>query len=169
MNLERKIKKNRKNQENIENNNTDSKIMEFSEELKREKRLEKNREAAQLFRQRQKAYIEDLEKKVNKVETENAQNLTKVELLKSENKIIKQQLEYLRKFISDAISLSLENNNSFFNNNQCNNSFNNAINNENNNQLNICKACNKPITTVSILNLNSLWHKECFICKKVNI
>jgi hypothetical protein len=41
---------------------------------RREKRLEKNREAAQLFRQRQKQYLEELEKKVDELATENAES-----------------------------------------------------------------------------------------------
>jgi len=72
---------------------------------RRQKRLVKNREAAALFRKRQKEYIQDLEKKVNDLQKENVDYRTKVDLLYSENKLIKDQLIYLRNVISQAISL----------------------------------------------------------------
>lgn len=65
----------------------------------------KNREAAQLFRQRQKAYIQDLEKKVADLSATNNDFRARVELLNSENKLIKEQLLYLRNFITQ-VSLS---------------------------------------------------------------
>ncbi len=83
-------------------------------------RLVKNREAAQLFRQRQRAYISDLETKVNGLSTENAENKSRVDLLRSENKLIKEQLVYLRNFISQAVSFSLPTSNSSSNNNNSN-------------------------------------------------
>jgi len=71
-------------------------------QAKRNRRLVKNREAAQLFRQRQKAYIGDLEQKVDKLSTENVALQSKVDLLSAENKLIKEQLGYLRNFISQV-------------------------------------------------------------------
>jgi len=71
-------------------------------QAKRNRRLVKNREAAQLFRQRQKAYISDLEQKVDKLSTENVALQSKVDLLSAENKLIKEQLGYLRNFISQV-------------------------------------------------------------------
>lgn len=70
-------------------------------------RLVKNREAAQLFRQRQKAYIRDLEKKVTDLTAAINESRARVELLNSENKLIKEQLLYLRNFITQAVSFSL--------------------------------------------------------------
>jgi len=66
----------------------------------------KNREAAQLFRQRQKAYIQDLEKKVHDLAVDNNEFRARVELLNSENKLIKDQLLYLRNFVTQAVSFS---------------------------------------------------------------
>lgn len=63
----------------------------------------KNREAAQLFRQRQKAYIQDLEKKVQDLTAINNEYRARVELVNSENKLIKEQLLYLRTFVSQAV------------------------------------------------------------------
>jgi len=74
--------------------------------MKRQRRLVKNREAAQLFRQRQKAYIQDLEKKVADLSSTNNDFRARVELLNSENKLIKEQLLYLRNFITQAVSFS---------------------------------------------------------------
>lgn len=74
--------------------------------MKRQRRLVKNREAAQLFRQRQKAYIQDLEKKVSDLSATNNEFRARVELLNSENKLIKEQLLYLRNFITQAVSFS---------------------------------------------------------------
>lgn len=74
--------------------------------MKRQRRLVKNREAAQLFRQRQKAYIQDLEKKVGDLTATNNEFRARVELLNSENKLIKEQLLYLRNFVTQAVSFS---------------------------------------------------------------
>lgn len=73
---------------------------------KRQKRLVKNRRAAQLFRKRQKQYIIDLEKQVNGLASQNAAYSAKVDLLSAENNLIKDQLGYLRSFISKAVQLS---------------------------------------------------------------
>jgi len=79
------------------------------ETSKRQRRLVKNREAAQLFRQRQKAYIQNLEKKVNDLNFENQQHRSKVELLTTENRLLADQLTYLRSFISGVISIAFPN------------------------------------------------------------
>lgn len=76
---------------------------------KRQKRLVKNRRAAQLFRKRQKQYIIDLEKQVNGLAAQNAAYSAKVDLLSAENNLIKDQLGYLRTFISKAVQLSFSN------------------------------------------------------------
>eukprot|EP01119_Soliformovum_irregulare_P008613 TRINITY_DN21718_c0_g1_i1.p1 TRINITY_DN21718_c0_g1~~TRINITY_DN21718_c0_g1_i1.p1 ORF type:complete len:275 (-),score=61.96 TRINITY_DN21718_c0_g1_i1:31-762(-) len=99
-----------KKEEDSEDSDSDAEeelpINDGNKSKKEKSRLIKNREAAQLFRQRQKAYIQDLETKVNTVTTENADNKAKLELLRSENKLIKEQLAYLRNFISQAIAFS---------------------------------------------------------------
>jgi len=74
------------------------------ENMRRQQRLEKNREAAHLFRQRQKQYLLDLERKVELLNTENAEYKAKMELLRTENQMIKEQLGYLRNFISQALT-----------------------------------------------------------------
>lgn len=70
---------------------------------KRQRRLLKNREAAQLFRQRQKAYIQEMEKKVAKLSAETAQYKSKLDLLSTENKMMKEQMAYLRTFLSQVM------------------------------------------------------------------
>lgn len=69
----------------------------------------KNREAAQQFRMRQKKYIQDLEKKIEELRAENAAHKMKLELVNSENRLIKDQLMYLRNFIGKAVQVTLEN------------------------------------------------------------
>eukprot|EP01117_Protostelium_nocturnum_P006369 TRINITY_DN22_c1_g1_i1.p1 TRINITY_DN22_c1_g1~~TRINITY_DN22_c1_g1_i1.p1 ORF type:complete len:196 (+),score=86.83 TRINITY_DN22_c1_g1_i1:882-1469(+) len=73
---------------------------------KRALRLAKNREAAHQFRQRQKQYLSELESKVSELTNENAHNKATLELLRSENQLIREQLNYLRTFISQAVSFS---------------------------------------------------------------
>jgi hypothetical protein len=51
-------------------------------------------------------YIQELEKKVAMVSNENAENKAKIEVLQSENMLVKEQLAYLRSFIAQAISFS---------------------------------------------------------------
>jgi len=67
----------------------------------------KNREAAQLFRQRQKAYIQDLEKKVAKLNAETTQYRSKVDLLTTENKLVREQMNYMRSFLSQIMMPNL--------------------------------------------------------------
>merc|ERR1712137_307764 len=71
---------------------------------KRQQRLLKNREAAQQFRQRQKNYIQELEKKVDSLVSENQQFTSKAELLQSENHLLRDQLSYLRGFMGHVMS-----------------------------------------------------------------
>jgi len=85
---------------------------EEEKNFKRQRRLVKNREAAQLFRQRQKAYIHDLEKKVTDLNESNNDFRARIELLTSENKLIKEQLLYLRNFVAQAVSFFPKNNGS---------------------------------------------------------
>jgi len=61
---------------------------EEERELKKQKRLIKNRESAQKSRQRRKAYIEELESKVNVLTNQSEQ-------LAQENKVLKEDLAYL--------------------------------------------------------------------------
>jgi hypothetical protein len=70
---------------------------------KRQKRLVKNRQAAQLFRKRQKQYISDLENKVAEVTNKNIALIAKVDVLVTENQLVKDQLKYLRTFVVSAL------------------------------------------------------------------
>lgn len=72
----------------------------------REKRLLKNRKAARQFRKRQKEHIADLEKKVENLTSENSNLTSKVQLLSTENKLIREQLNYMRTFVMNALQLS---------------------------------------------------------------
>jgi len=89
------------------NESPDDKGTEEERQAKRQRRLVKNREAAQQFRQRQKQYIQDLEKKIQDLATENTDCRAKVELLSAENKLIRDQLLYLRNFIGQAVQGSI--------------------------------------------------------------
>merc|ERR1712063_130338 len=71
---------------------------------KKQQRLLKNREAAQQFRQRQKNYIQELEKKVDSLVSENQLFTSKAELLQSENHLLRDQLSYLRGFMGHVMS-----------------------------------------------------------------
>jgi len=73
---------------------------------KKQRRLIKNREAAAQFRHRQKAYMHKLEKHAADLTTSNLQVAAKIDLLTSENKLMKEQLNYLRNFMKNAVSLS---------------------------------------------------------------
>jgi hypothetical protein len=69
--------------------------------------LSRNREAAQLFRQRQKAYLQELEENVTEIAIENSEMKAKAELLRSENKLVRDQLDYLRNIIAEGIAYSV--------------------------------------------------------------
>jgi len=75
-----------------------------------ENRLVKNRQAAQLFRQRQKQHIKDLENKVGAVNEVNVALTAKVDVLKAENKLVKEQLNYLRSFVAAALQYAFPQN-----------------------------------------------------------
>ena len=68
--------------------------------------MERNREAAQLFRQRQKAYVDELEDKVNLLLKENIEAKTKVNALLDENKAIKDEMAQVRSFLSQTLKAS---------------------------------------------------------------
>ncbi|GAM18356.1 hypothetical protein SAMD00019534_015310 [Acytostelium subglobosum LB1] len=72
----------------------------------KQKRLIKNREAAQLFRQRQKEYIGTLELKASTLQTSNDSAESRIELLTRENGLMRQQVDYLRTFVKQAVSSS---------------------------------------------------------------
>eukprot|EP01089_Gocevia_fonbrunei_P013292 TRINITY_DN3376_c0_g1_i3.p1 TRINITY_DN3376_c0_g1~~TRINITY_DN3376_c0_g1_i3.p1 ORF type:complete len:227 (-),score=43.90 TRINITY_DN3376_c0_g1_i3:139-819(-) len=78
-------------------------------EQEKEKRRQKNRQAAKLFRKRQKKYIEDLEEKVGNLETENTTLTSKVNLLSVENKLVREQLDYMRNFVTTAFQFTVPN------------------------------------------------------------
>jgi len=80
--------------------------VEEVKDLKKQKRLAKNREAAQMFRQRQKDYISQLESLATELSVANTEASARVELLTSENKLMKEQLGYLRSFMKQAVSVS---------------------------------------------------------------
>merc|ERR1711988_730949 len=81
---------------------------ELSDLDPRQRRLVKNRAAAQLFRQRQKQHIADLEDRVNELMAENQQLNSRVELLTSENTLVKEQLNYLRASLSNLMSYAFQ-------------------------------------------------------------
>jgi hypothetical protein len=70
----------------------------------RHNRLLKNREAAQQFRQRQKTYIQDLEQKIEELTTSNMSQGNRAEKLETENKLLKEQVEYLRGFVTQLMA-----------------------------------------------------------------
>jgi len=83
------------------------KLTDDEKAAKKQRRLLKNREAAAQFRHRQKAYMQKLEKHAEDLHTSNSQVQAKIELLASENKLMKEQLGYLRNFMKNAVSLSI--------------------------------------------------------------
>jgi len=68
-------------------------------QLKRQRRLIKNRESAQLSRQRKRLYIEELEKKVTALSAENTELIKQVTLVTSENGSLKEENFQLQTFI----------------------------------------------------------------------
>jgi len=66
-------------------------------------KTEKNREAAKQFRQRQRDYLSELEQQFTILNEKHAKYSAQAELLKSENDVIKQQQQFLRKFIEQAL------------------------------------------------------------------
>jgi hypothetical protein len=88
---------------NVNNSFAGDSSMEEEKAVKKKRRQEKNREAAQLFRQRQKQRVHDLEKKVEELSVSNNEYRTKVEILSFENRILRDQLTYLRNLIASGI------------------------------------------------------------------
>jgi len=80
--------------------------MDGEKAVKKKRRQEKNREAAQLFRQRQKAKVHDLERSVNELAGSNSEFRMKMEILAFENKILKDQLFYLKNLVASGILIS---------------------------------------------------------------
>jgi len=74
--------------------------------IKRQRRLIKNRESAQLSRLRKKIYIEELERKVNQLQTDN-ENLTKqVNTVSTDRKKLQEEVTYLQGIIKQSPALS---------------------------------------------------------------
>jgi hypothetical protein len=65
-------------------------------ELKRQKRLIKNRESAQASRQRKKSYIDELEAEIKKLKQENTLLSSQVHGLSSENKGLREELQKIQ-------------------------------------------------------------------------
>jgi len=69
-------------------------------------RLLKNRQAAQQFRKRQKSHIVNLESQVDSLSAENAVLASRVDMLVMENKLIRDQLDYMRNFVMNCLQLT---------------------------------------------------------------
>jgi len=80
--------------------------VEGEKAVKKKRRQEKNREAAQLFRQRQKAKVHELERSVDELTCNNSEYRMKMEILVFENKILKDQLFYLKNLVSSGILIT---------------------------------------------------------------
>lgn len=73
---------------------------------KRQRRLMKNREAAQQFRHRQKEYIQNLERRVGELNTHVGDSHKHIELLTTENRLLRDQLVYLYNVMKQNLSPS---------------------------------------------------------------
>jgi len=80
-----------------------ARVIDGERAVKKKRRQEKNREAAQLFRQRQKAKVHELEQSVDELTYNNNDYRMKMEILVFENKILKDQLMYLKNLVSSGI------------------------------------------------------------------
>eukprot|EP01087_Luapelamoeba_hula_P022361 TRINITY_DN7986_c0_g1_i1.p1 TRINITY_DN7986_c0_g1~~TRINITY_DN7986_c0_g1_i1.p1 ORF type:complete len:313 (+),score=73.09 TRINITY_DN7986_c0_g1_i1:342-1280(+) len=69
----------------------------------KQKRLVKNHQAAQLFRQRQKQHIKALEEQVAQVSTTHTNLTADLHALQAENQAAKQQLRFLQSFVAIAL------------------------------------------------------------------
>eukprot|EP00029_Vermamoeba_vermiformis_P007660 TRINITY_DN3375_c0_g1_i1.p1 TRINITY_DN3375_c0_g1~~TRINITY_DN3375_c0_g1_i1.p1 ORF type:complete len:279 (+),score=42.72 TRINITY_DN3375_c0_g1_i1:119-838(+) len=74
------------------------------------KKLLKNREAAQQFRQRQRDHIDVLEKQVQQLIEQRAQYNTQTDALLAENKLVRGQVQYMREFLSQALAFAFSQN-----------------------------------------------------------
>jgi len=81
----------RRRQTNEINTNTDD--PEKQKEIKRQKRLIKNRESAQASRERKKRYLQGLEEKVEELSNNNMTLNNKVRSLEEENRYLREQLQ----------------------------------------------------------------------------
>eukprot|EP00005_Dracoamoeba_jomungandri_P002415 CAMPEP_0174250530 /NCGR_PEP_ID=MMETSP0439-20130205/678_1 /TAXON_ID=0 /ORGANISM="Stereomyxa ramosa, Strain Chinc5" /LENGTH=194 /DNA_ID=CAMNT_0015330631 /DNA_START=236 /DNA_END=820 /DNA_ORIENTATION=- len=72
-------------------------------EARKQKRRVKNRQAAQLFRQRQKQHIADLEEKIKQITKNNSDLEAKYNIIAAENAVVREQLNYLRNFVVEAL------------------------------------------------------------------
>ena len=59
-----------------------------------------------MFRKRQKDYVEDLEAQVETLQDQNKNLQSKVDLLVVENKLVREQLSYMRNFCSTAFQFA---------------------------------------------------------------
>jgi hypothetical protein len=80
--------------------------MDEEQKMKRQRRLLKNREAAQQFRQRQKEYIQNLERKVTELNSHVGETHKHIELLATENRLLRDQLVYLYNVMRQNLTLS---------------------------------------------------------------
>jgi len=86
---------------------TSGKILSPDDErlLKRQKRLIKNRESAQLSRLRKKVYIEELEKKVSQLTTENDTLSKQIAAIATDKKKLHEEVLYLQNIIKQSPAL----------------------------------------------------------------
>lgn len=80
--------------------------LDEEQKLKRQRRLIKNREAAQQFRQRQKEYIQNLERRVTELNSHVGETHKHIELLTAENRLLRDQLVYLYNVMRQNLSLT---------------------------------------------------------------
>ena len=80
--------------------------LDEEQKQKRQRRLLKNREAAQQFRQRQKEYIQNLERKVGELTSLVGESHKHIELLNTENRLLRDQLVYLYNVMRQNLSLT---------------------------------------------------------------
>ncbi|KAL0346139.1 UNVERIFIED_CONTAM: bZIP transcription factor 17 [Sesamum radiatum] len=91
--VESRINKSRKSDFNSENNgNTNTKVGSSNEEEKKKARLMRNRESAQLSRQRKKHYVQELEDKVKMMHSTIQDLNAKVSYFMAENATLRQQM-----------------------------------------------------------------------------
>eukprot|EP01098_Paradermamoeba_levis_P009063 TRINITY_DN3755_c0_g1_i1.p1 TRINITY_DN3755_c0_g1~~TRINITY_DN3755_c0_g1_i1.p1 ORF type:complete len:443 (-),score=138.98 TRINITY_DN3755_c0_g1_i1:243-1454(-) len=79
---------------------------EERKQLKKQKRLIKNRESAQLSRQRKKYYLEELEKKISILTGENHNLTRRLGLLEEENKTLREESLQLKNLLHSSPQLS---------------------------------------------------------------
>ena len=79
---------------------------EEERQLKRQKRLIKNRESAQLSRQRKKQYMEELEKKVENLNATNESLAEQVSSLTSDKQKLEEEVLFLRNLVKQSPTMS---------------------------------------------------------------